>query len=78
MRTPSRRAPRPPSPHADRVADPVALPEDLQDSLPPQDDVAVQKVLFDAEDQVLFSQAREVGNVEFFRQVMKVGDALAF
>src|SRR6185295_8849185 len=52
----------------------IALGENLEDSLPPNDRVRLEQCLLDAEDQVLFAQARVVGNVELLGKLMQLGD----
>jgi hypothetical protein len=60
-----------------RAQEAVALRQDLQHALAAQDDIAVEQVLFDAEDQVLLTQARVVRDVELLCHFMELGNGLA-
>ena len=54
----------------------VALGQDLQHALAPDDRVGVEQRLLDAEDQILLAKARVVGDVQLLGQRVQFGDRL--
>ncbi len=54
----------------------VAFGKDLEHSLAANDRVLVEQRLLDAEDQVLLAEAGVVRDVQFFRELMQLGDGL--
>ena len=58
--------------------EPIALGEDLEDPLAPENDVRIEQVLLDTEDQVLLAHPGEVVDVQLFGHLVKFADRLRF
>jgi hypothetical protein len=60
-----------------RAQEAVAFREDFEDAFATQDDVAVEKILLYAENQVLLPQAGIIRDVQLLRHFVQLGDGFA-
>jgi hypothetical protein len=60
-----------------RAQEAVAFGQDLEHAQAAQHHVGIEQILLDPEDQILFAEAGEVGEVQLLGQILQLADALA-